>query len=78
MFGRAVFLGLLLLCVTAVDESGSMRKPSCSNMEALQGCPRIYSPVCGSDGNTYDNECILCAKRQTSKMDILIVKEESC
>ncbi|KAM6939532.1 serine peptidase inhibitor, Kazal type 4 [Xenentodon cancila] len=79
MFGRAVFLGLLLLCVTAdaVDESGSMRKPSCSNMEIV-ACPLNYSPVCGSDGNTYANECVLCVERQTSKMDILIVKEESC
>ncbi|XP_061588262.1 serine peptidase inhibitor, Kazal type 4 isoform X2 [Cololabis saira] len=78
MFGRAVFLGLLLLCVTAVDTFGSMRQPSCDNMDEFRACPLNLAPVCGSDGNTYANECTLCAERDVTKLDIWIVKEESC
>ncbi|KAK2815925.1 hypothetical protein Q5P01_026392 [Channa striata] len=78
MIGRVVFLGLLLVCVAAdAEKSGLMRKPSCIGEEFV-ACPMNYLPVCGSDGNTYANECSLCVERQKTKMDILIVKERSC
>ncbi|XP_078135290.1 serine peptidase inhibitor, Kazal type 4 [Sander vitreus] len=81
MIGRVVFLGLLLICVAedAGENSGLLRKPSCPNFgEEIVACPLNLAPVCGSDGNTYANECTLCAQRQTTKMDILVAKEESC
>ncbi|XP_006790896.1 serine protease inhibitor Kazal-type 4 [Neolamprologus brichardi] len=80
MIGRVVFLGLLLICVTAGAEerSGLMRKPTCPDTAEIVACPLNLSPVCGSDGNTYANECQLCAQRQSTKMDIMIVKEQSC
>ncbi|XP_063740773.1 serine peptidase inhibitor, Kazal type 4 [Eleginops maclovinus] len=80
MIGRLVFLGLLLICVAAdaEEDSGFLRKPSCPDMEEIMACPLNLAPVCGSDGNTYANECTLCVQRQTTKMNILIAKEESC
>ncbi|XP_042283325.1 serine peptidase inhibitor, Kazal type 4 [Thunnus maccoyii] len=80
MTGRVVLLAFLLFCVAAdVEENfGLMRKPSCPNLEEIVACPLNLAPVCGSDGNTYANECILCVQRQKTKMDILVAKEESC
>lgn len=38
-------------------------QPSCVGMSVTQACPLNYSPVCGSDGVTYPNECSLCVRR---------------
>ncbi|KAF7223821.1 serine peptidase inhibitor, Kazal type 4 [Nothobranchius furzeri] len=80
MTGRVFLLGLLLICVTAaeVQKSGFERKPTCPDEEVIMACPMNLAPVCGSDGNTYANECTLCAQSQKIKMDIMVVKEESC
>ncbi|CAL1601737.1 unnamed protein product [Knipowitschia caucasica] len=81
MTWKGVFLGLLLVCVAAeedVESSGQMRKASCPEMEELMACPLNLAPVCGSDGNTYANECALCVEKQMTKQEILVAKEESC
>uniref|UniRef100_A0A674DEF7 Probable pancreatic secretory proteinase inhibitor n=1 Tax=Salmo trutta TaxID=8032 RepID=A0A674DEF7_SALTR len=60
------------------ENSGLYRKPSCVDMVEILACPMNLAPVCGSDGNTYPNECALCVQRQETRMDIFVMKEESC
>ncbi|XP_077426955.1 putative pancreatic secretory proteinase inhibitor [Vanacampus margaritifer] len=79
MTGRVLLLGLVLICVAAdANNTGSSRKPSCPGTDEFLACPMNFAPVCGSDGNTYANECTLCVHRQTTKMNVLIAHDEAC
>ncbi|KAM5302225.1 serine protease inhibitor Kazal-type 1 isoform 1-T1 [Glossophaga mutica] len=44
----------------------------------VNGCTRIYNPVCGTDGYTYSNECELCMENKRRKFPVLIKKYGPC
>ncbi|KAI5087622.1 hypothetical protein C0J45_22111, partial [Silurus meridionalis] len=53
-------------------------QPECSEMAEIMACPLNFSPVCGTDGNTYANECGLCVQRLNTKADIQIARDGGC
>ncbi|XP_042349629.1 serine protease inhibitor Kazal-type 7-like [Plectropomus leopardus] len=80
MFSRTLLLicVAVFFCADAEDKSRLYRRPSCGGTTVTQACPLDYSPVCGSDGITYPNECSLCVNRLVKNADILIVSDGPC
>ncbi|XP_066194586.1 chymotrypsin inhibitor-like [Sylvia atricapilla] len=85
MPGRELLLLLVAAMVTLVaaggaelNEGSGLRRPVCEGLVDLQACPLLYLPICGTDGNTYANECQLCVEKMKTRQDIRILEDGEC
>ncbi|XP_051829763.1 double-headed protease inhibitor, submandibular gland-like [Antechinus flavipes] len=55
---------------------------NCSQYFVAKGsglaCPRIFKPLCGTDGNNYGNECMLCSSNLEKKQNIRKLHDGYC
>uniref|UniRef100_A0A8C7QAS7 Kazal-like domain-containing protein n=1 Tax=Oncorhynchus mykiss TaxID=8022 RepID=A0A8C7QAS7_ONCMY len=62
------------LIITIIDcSSPALKQPQCEVYEGGM-CSREFDPVCGSDGNTYTTECVLCRENKNS----CIIRKGTC
>nr|XP_055033366.1 trypsin inhibitor ClTI-1-like [Misgurnus anguillicaudatus] len=77
---------LLLLSVAiasasiAAGEPTDTIPPNCKQYRLSFGvpCQENYTPVCGTDGITYKNECKMCLKRMDAGLNIQITNIGEC
>ncbi|XP_073507817.1 serine protease inhibitor Kazal-type 2 [Phyllobates terribilis] len=77
-----IFSTLLFYILTPalwpVPEAEGARVPKCYLYEQMPGCTRDFNPVCGTDGNTYSNECVLCSSNRNNGLKVQVKSKGEC
>ena len=71
------FLSLLIWCISQFYTARNFLAQKLPK-DCPKGCPFIYKPVCGSDGITYSNICVMRSDACEMGKEITVRKEGAC
>ncbi|XP_075434391.1 trypsin inhibitor ClTI-1-like [Ascaphus truei] len=74
----AMLIYMIVTVTWSVPEIEGADPPNCDTYNTRSGCPRNFAFLCGTDGVTYANECVLCHIIRDSGQDIQIESAGEC
>ncbi|XP_056374218.1 trypsin inhibitor ClTI-1-like [Hyla sarda] len=74
---------VLLFCILTAalwhfPEAEGASVPKCYLYDQIPGCTRDFNPVCGTDGKTYSNECMLCSSNRDNGLKVQVKWKGEC
>ncbi|XP_073342380.1 pancreatic secretory trypsin inhibitor-like [Pagrus major] len=66
--------------MTGKSEQEALAYPNELGCEKYEGraCTKQYDPICGSDGNTYGTECVLCQQNSQQMKNVKVASKGPC
>ncbi|XP_039631416.1 serine protease inhibitor Kazal-type 1-like [Polypterus senegalus] len=78
---RLLLLCVAFICLSVLSDGAAVcpfhKKTDCDNY-VNNVCSLSWDPVCGSNGQTYGNECFFCMDIKKKKTPIFITKRDVC
>ncbi|XP_051514706.1 serine protease inhibitor Kazal-type 1-like isoform X2 [Myxocyprinus asiaticus] len=70
----------ILICVSVLIylSAAEPREAKCTESDNNGMCSREYDPVCGDDGKTYSNECMLCWENSQNNQNVKVMYKGEC